>query len=106
MPQPMQAAVLHDFKQRLSVEEVARPHPDANEVLIQVEACGVCHSDLHVADGDWKQFAGIVKKPLVLGHEIAGRVVETGHSVQDLQIGDHVGVPWIHWSCGECEFCR
>jgi len=102
----MQAAVLHDFKQRLSVEEVARPHPDANEVLIQVEACGVCHSDLHVADGDWKQFAGIVKKPLVLGHEIAGRVVETGRSVQDLQIGNRVGVPWIHWTCGECEFCR
>jgi len=101
----MQAAVLHDFKQRLSVEEVARPHPDANEVLIQVEACGVCHSDLHVADGDWKQFAGIVKKPLVLGHEIAGRVVETGPSVQELQIGDRVGVPWIHWTCGECEFC-
>ncbi len=102
----MQAAVLHDFKQRLSVEEIARPHPEANEVLIEVEACGVCHSDLHVADGDWKQLAGIVKKPLVLGHEIAGRVVETGRSVQDLQIGDRVGVPWIYWTCGECEFCR
>ena len=102
----MKAAILRDFKQRLSIEEVERPHPEANEVLIQVEACGACHSDLHVADGDWTQLAGIVKKPLILGHEIAGHVVEKGPTVRDLQIGDRVGVPWIHWSCGECEFCR
>lgn len=102
----MKAAILHDFKTPLSIEEVMRPRPEANEVLIQVEACGACHSDLHVADGDWKQFAGIVKKPLILGHEIAGRVVEKGDGVHDLQIGDRVGVPWLHWSCGECEFCR
>jgi propanol-preferring alcohol dehydrogenase len=102
----MKAAILRDFKQRLSIEEVERPHPEADEVLIQVEACGACHSDLHVADGDWTQLAGIVKRPLILGHEIAGHVVEKGPAVQDLQIGDRVGVPWIHWSCGECEFCR
>jgi propanol-preferring alcohol dehydrogenase len=71
-----------------------------------VEACGVCHSDLHVADGDWKQFAGITKRPLVLGHEIAGRVVEIGSAVREVKIGDRVGVPWIHWTCGECDFCR
>src|SRR5580693_857399 len=102
----MKAAILRDFKQRLSIEEVERPHPEADEVLIQVEACGACHSDLHVADGDWTQLAGIVKRPLILGHEIAGHVVEKGPAVHDLQIGDRVGVPWIHWSCGECEFCR
>lgn len=102
----MKAAILRDFKQQLLIEEVERPHPEADEVLIQVKACGVCHSDLHVADGDWKQLAGIVKRPLILGHEIAGHVVEKGGAVQDLQIGDRVGVPWIHWSCGECEFCR
>ena len=102
----MKAAILHDFKTPLSIEETARPHPEADEVVIQVEACGVCHSDLHVAQGDWKQFAGIVKKPLILGHEIAGRVFEKGSAVHDLQIGDRVGVPWLHWSCGECEFCR
>ena len=102
----MKAAILHDFKKPLSIEEVERPRPAADEVLIQVEACGACHSDLHVADGDWKQLAGIVKKPLILGHEIAGHVVEKGAAVHDLQIGDRVGVPWIHWSCGECEFCR
>jgi propanol-preferring alcohol dehydrogenase len=102
----MKAAVLHDFKQPLSIEDVERPHPEADEVLIQVQACGACHSDLHVADGDWTQFARIVKRPLILGHEIAGHVVEKGEAVRDLQIGDRVGVPWIYWSCGECEFCR
>jgi alcohol dehydrogenase, propanol-preferring len=102
----MKAAVLRDFKRPLSIEEVDRPRPEADEVLIRVEACGACHSDLHVADGDWTQLAGIVKKPLILGHEIAGRVVEKGEAVHDLQIGDRVGVPWIYWSCGECEFCR
>ena len=102
----MKAAILHDFKKPLSIEEIERPHPEAGEVVIQMEACGVCHSDLHVADGDWTQLAGIVKKPLILGHEITGLVVEKGGAVDDLQIGDRVGVPWIHWSCGECEFCR
>lgn len=102
----MKAAILHDFKKQLSIEEVTRPRPEADEVLIQVEACGACHSDLHVADGDWPQLAGIVKRPLILGHEIAGHVVERGVAVHDLKIGDRVGVPWIYWTCGECEFCR
>jgi propanol-preferring alcohol dehydrogenase len=102
----MKAAVLHEFKKPLVIEEVKRPTPSPEEVLIEVEACGVCHSDLHVADGDWKQLAGIVKKPLILGHEIAGRVVEKGEKVRDLQLGDRVGVPWVHWTCGDCEFCR
>ena len=102
----MKAAVLREFKKPLTIEEVSQPRPGAGEVLIRIEACGVCHSDLHVADGDWAQFAKIVKTPLILGHEIAGIVVEKGAAVQDLQIGDRVGVPWIHWTCGECEFCR
>jgi propanol-preferring alcohol dehydrogenase len=102
----MKAAILHEFKKPLVIEEVERPKPNSGEVLIEVEACGVCHSDLHVADGDWKQFAGIVKKPLILGHEIVGRVVEKGAAVKDLLVGDRVGVPWVHWTCGVCEFCR
>jgi alcohol dehydrogenase, propanol-preferring len=102
----MKAAVLHEFKKPLAIEEVMRPTPGPGQVLIEVEACGVCHSDLHVADGDWKQFSGIVKKPLILGHEIVGRVVEKGATVHDLQVGDRVGVPWVHWTCGDCEFCR
>jgi alcohol dehydrogenase, propanol-preferring len=102
----MKAALLHEFKSPLTIENVPRPKPDATEILIQVEACGVCHSDLHVADGDWPQLAGITKRPLVLGHEITGRVVEKGEAVADSQIGDRVGVPWIYWTCGACEFCR
>lgn len=102
----MRAAVLHEFKKPLSLEEVVPPEPGADEVLIEVEACGACHSDVHVADGDWVQFARIVKKPLILGHEIAGRVIERGAAVETLEIGDRVGVPWIHHTCGQCEFCR
>jgi propanol-preferring alcohol dehydrogenase len=61
---------------------------------------------LHVAEGDWPQFSRITKRPLILGHEVAGHVVESGSAVRDLQIGDRVGVPWIFWTCGECEACR
>lgn len=102
----MKAAVLHELRKPLAVEEVERPRPGENEVLIKVEACGVCHSDLHIVDGDWKQFGGITKIPLVPGHEVAGRVAEVGSGVRDLKPGDRVGVPWIFWTCGECEFCR
>jgi propanol-preferring alcohol dehydrogenase len=106
----MKAAVLREFKTPLSLEDMPRPEPAADEVLIEVEVCGVCHSDLHVADGDWNQFAGIVKRPLILGHEIVGRVVERGAAVQNevrnIDIGDRVGVPWVQWTCGKCEFCQ
>jgi len=102
----MKAAVLHAFKTPLSLEEVARPEAGADDVLIEVEVCGVCHSDLHVAEGDWTQLAGIVKKPLILGHEIVGRVVERGAAVQNVRVGERVGVPWVQWTCGQCEFCR
>ena len=102
----MKAALLREFKAPLSIEEVERPSLESQEILIQVAACGACHSDVHVADGDWPQLAGIIKRPLILGHEIAGRIVEKGSAVRDFEIGDRVGVPWIHWSCGDCEFCR
>lgn len=109
----MKAAVLHELRKPLVLEDVDRPWPNEDEVLIQVEACGVCHSDLHIIDGDWKQFGGITKLPLIPGHEIAGRVAEVGSGVRDdlkadnrLKADDRVGVPWISWTCGECEFCR
>jgi len=106
----MKAAVLHSFKTPLSLEDVPRPQTGPDDVLIEVEVCGVCHSDLHVADGDWTQLAKIVKKPLILGHEIVGRVVERGAAVQSaeksIRVGDRVGVPWVQWTCGQCEFCR
>ena len=102
----MKAAVLREFKKPLAIEEVSQPQPGVGEILIRIEACGVCHSDVHVADGDWPQFAKIVKTPLILGHEVAGVVVEKDAAVEDLTIGDRVGIPWIYWTCGECEFCR
>src|SRR6202163_2639728 len=102
----MKAAVLREFKTPLTIEDLDQPQPEAQEVLVEVEACGVCHSDLHVADGDWPQLVPITKRPLILGHEIAGRVIEKGASVNHLQVGDRVGVPWVHWTCGGCEFCH
>jgi propanol-preferring alcohol dehydrogenase len=102
----MKAAVLREFKSPLAVQDVSIPKPTESEVLIKVEVCGVCHSDLHVADGDWSQLAGIVKRPLILGHEVVGTIVEVGSAVQGVKVGDRVGVPWIHWTCGKCEFCR
>jgi len=102
----MKAAVLHELKKPMMVEEVERPIPGEGEVLIKVEACGVCHSDLHIIEGDWRQFGGITKIPLIPGHEVAGRVAEVGSGVRDLRVGDRVGVPWIYWTCGKCEFCR
>jgi alcohol dehydrogenase, propanol-preferring len=102
----MKAAVLGEFKTPLTIEDLDRPQPEAQEVLVEVEACGVCHSDLHVADGDWPQLVPITKRPLILGHEIAGCVVEKGADVRHLEVGDRVGVPWVYWTCGECDFCR
>jgi propanol-preferring alcohol dehydrogenase len=102
----MKAAILPAFGQPLSLEEVPRPAPAPDEVLIAVEACGVCHSDLHIIDGDMPGFRAAAKPRLVPGHEVVGKVVERGASVTHLNIGDRVGVPWIHWACGECEPCR
>lgn len=101
----MKAAILHEFKQPLAIERTSDPKPGEGEVLLQIEACGVCHSDLHIADGDWPQFNPIVKKPLILGHEVIGRVVDKGQSVTHLKTGDRVGVPWIYWTCGQCGPC-
>jgi propanol-preferring alcohol dehydrogenase len=102
----MRAAVIEEFKQPLTVRDWEVPVPDADEVLIQVEACGVCHSDLSIVDGDWPQLERIIKKPLIPGHEVVGRVVKRGGSVQQLKVGDRVGVAWLHWSCGTCELCK
>ena len=101
----MKAAVLHEIGKPVEFTEVPTPEPGSGEVLLRVDACGVCHSDLHLADGDWEQLKPITKTPLILGHEIIGTVVKLGAGVTELKSGDRVGVPWLHWSCGECEFC-
>jgi propanol-preferring alcohol dehydrogenase len=102
----MKAAILREFKQPLTIEDLPTPEPGPDEVLIKIEASGVCHSDLHIAEGDWPQLAAFVKRPLVLGHEVVGRIVKRGSEVKHLEVDDRVGVPWIYWSCGECEICR
>jgi alcohol dehydrogenase, propanol-preferring len=102
----MRAAVLREFGGPIAVEEVETPVPGAGEVLVKVEACGVCHSDLHLALGDWDMLRPITKMPLIGGHEIAGVVASLGEGVTEVSVGERVGVPWLHWTCGECEYCR
>ena len=101
----MKAAVLHSFAEPLRIEETPTPTPGSGEVLIKVAACGVCHSDLHLAMGEWDMLKPITKLPLILGHEVAGVIAAVGADVSDLKVGDRVGAPWLHWTCGECEFC-
>jgi propanol-preferring alcohol dehydrogenase len=101
----MKAAVLHDQATPLAIEEVPIPDPGPGEVLIRVNACGVCHSDVHVADGDWVRLKKATKLPLIPGHEVAGIVERLGGGVTAPGIGTRVGVPWLHWTCGECDMC-
>ena len=102
----MKAAIIREYKQPLQIEQTDVPKPGSDEVLIKVEACGVCHSDLHIAEGDWTHLLRIIKRPLIPGHEVVGRVVEKGNAVSNLDSGDRVGVAWTHWTCGECELCK
>lgn len=102
----MKAAVLHEFKKPLRIEEIPTPTPGPDEVLLKVEACGVCHSDLHLAHNDWPGVAASLELPAIFGHEAVGRVVETGANVNSVQVGDRLGVGWLYWTCGECEACR
>ena len=101
----MQAAVLRNLTQPIAMEEMERPEPASGELVIAVRACGVCHSDLHLAEGDWDALKRITKLPLVLGHEVAGTVAKVGAGVTGFAPGDRVGIPWLHWTCGECEYC-
>jgi propanol-preferring alcohol dehydrogenase len=101
----LKAAVLHSFAEPLRIEEIPTPTPGPGEVLIKVAACGVCHSDLHLAMGEWDLLKPITKLPLTLGHEVAGTIAAVGEGVTGFEAGDRVGLPWLHWTCGECEFC-
>jgi propanol-preferring alcohol dehydrogenase len=86
----------------LDAVEMDTPAPGPGEVLVKVLACGVCRTDLHVVDGDLPEPA----IPIVPGHEIVGCVEAVGHHVTTCAPGDRVGIPWLGWSCGTCEFCR
>ncbi|MDQ6435597.1 alcohol dehydrogenase AdhP [Mesorhizobium sp. LHD-90] len=103
IPKMMKAAVVHEFGKPLVVQEVPVPAPGRGEVLVKVLACGVCHTDLHAADGDWP-----VKPspPFIPGHEAVGIVVALGAGVSELALGERVGVAWLHDACMRCEYCE
>lgn len=103
MQTTMKAAVVKAFGKSLVIEDVAVPVPGPGEILVKVKACGVCHTDLHAASGDWP-----VKPtpPFIPGHEVAGIVAALGPGVTDFNLGDAVGVAWLHDACMRCEYCE
>lgn len=102
MAEMMKAAVVTEFAKPLDVREVAKPVVSDGSILVRIEASGVCHTDLHAAEGDWP-----VKPapPFIPGHEGVGIVAEVGKGVRSVKEGDRVGVPWLHTACGRCRHC-
>ncbi len=102
MTRKMHAAVVEEFGKPLVLQEWDVPTPGAGEIVVKTEACGVCHTDLHAARGDWP-----VKPhpPFIPGHEAIGRVAAVGSGVTIVKEGDRVGVPWLYSACGHCEYC-
>lgn len=102
MAKTMKAAVVREFKKPLSIEEVPIPEVGPGQILVKIEASGVCHTDLHAADGDWP-----VKPtpPFIPGHEGVGSVAAVGAGVKSVKEGDRIGVPWLHTACGHCKHC-
>jgi propanol-preferring alcohol dehydrogenase len=98
----MKAAVVREFGKPLAIEEVEVPRPGAGQVLVKIEACGVCHTDLHAAEGDWPVKP---RPPFIPGHEGVGQVAAVGSGVGHVREGDRVGIPWLHTACGQCEHC-
>jgi propanol-preferring alcohol dehydrogenase len=102
MAKTMQAAVVEAFGKPLVLKEVDIPTPRAGQILVKTEACGVCHTDIHAADGDWPLKP---KPPFIPGHEAIGLVAAVGAGVTNVKEGDRVGVPWLYSACGHCEYC-
>ena len=102
MSNKMKAAVLHEFGQPLQIEEVDIPTPGAGEILVKMQASGVCHTDLHAIEGDWP-----VKPspPFIPGHEGVGLITAVGEGVTHVKEGDRVGVAWLYSACGHCTHC-
>jgi len=86
----------------LRLEQVSVAAPGPGQVLLRVHACGICRTDLHIVDGELTE----AKLPIVPGHQIVGVVVEAGSGVDELRVGDRVGVPWLGWTDGDCKYCR
>ena len=102
VPKTMQAAVVEKFGEPLVLREVPVPTPGPGQALVEIFASGVCHTDLHAADGDWPVKPTL---PFTPGHEGAGTVVALGPGVTHLELGDRVGIAWLHSACGHCKFC-
>jgi propanol-preferring alcohol dehydrogenase len=98
----MQAMLLATQRLPLKFTEVPTPRPQPDQVLLQIKACAVCRTDLHVVDGELPE----PKLPLIPGHEVVGVVSECGANAHRFQVGQRVGVPWLGWTCGECPYCR
>ena len=102
MTRTMKAAVVRAFKEPLVIQEVPVPAPGAGQILVKIAASGVCHTDLHAADGDWPVKP---KPPFIPGHEGVGHVAAVGTGVSHVKEGDRVGVPWLYTACGHCRHC-
>jgi propanol-preferring alcohol dehydrogenase len=102
MKNTMLAAVVEQFGGPLVIKEIPLPSPGPGQILVKTEACGVCHTDLHAAHGDWPVKPSL---PFVPGHEGIGVVVAMGAGVNEVKMGDRVGVPWLYSACGHCEHC-
>jgi alcohol dehydrogenase, propanol-preferring len=98
----MQAAVVREFGKDLTIEDVPVPQPGHRQVLVKLVSSGVCHTDLHAAEGDWPVKP---KPPFIPGHEGVGAVVGIGEGVKSLKIGDLVGCAWLWSACGKCQYC-
>jgi propanol-preferring alcohol dehydrogenase len=102
MLKTMRAAVVREFGKPLVIEEVAVPQVGPGQILVKIAASGVCHTDLHAAEGDWPVKP---KPPFIPGHEGVGHVAAVGAGVTHVKEGDRVGVPWLYTACGHCMHC-
>ncbi len=98
----MRAMLLEQARRPLKAVELPDPVPGPGQLLIAVDACGVCRTDLHIVDGELRE----PKLPLVPGHQIVGTVAGAGEGAERFAPGERVGVPWLGWTCGECRYCR
>ncbi len=102
LPTTYRAAVVHGFTEPLSVEHVAPRRLEPGQVRVKLEACGLCHTDIHAAHGDWPVRP---RPPFIPGHEGIGIVAELGPGVTEVSVGERVAMPWLGYACGTCDFC-
>ncbi len=102
IPETMRAMLLEAPGEPLTLKQVPVPAPGPNQVLLQVHACGVCRTDLHILAGELKN----PKLPLILGHQIVGTIIDLGKDVDQFQLGERIGVPWLGYTDGTCQYCQ